>query len=451
MLHTQWRRNVFGDFLWRLQFKAPLCSWPAARRFDTMRLAVWHIERSSFATGVVSNRGATSMTMVNDARKPRRRHSRGRRMLTMSVVVVGVCGFRESSGFGSSALVKHETTRAVLRRPATWFSMTADDDDDDDDDDEAPSVDTSTFIPLKSSIAFGLNRGRSAPSQRKAMGTSGSGSTSVHVCTNCGSEFVKWMGRCPTCREWNTLQEFKVDRGETSTRQTNRPTFFSPPRRSVSWLDGTHGEESYHTNEPIRVTDVYKEMDKTIDNDSNAPFTSRERRIIVPGDKELNNVLGGGIMSGSLTLLGGDPGVGKSTLLLQTAASVASLSQPSLGIGMGIVNGKDSNKTLGPVWYVSGEENAEQIASRAARLGIVEKELFLLSETHVDTLAEQVVASYQQPVKTTEGEAILGQAPKPPALLVIDSIQTMVCEAGGVSAAGGVTQVSCFLNGCGKL
>jgi DNA repair protein RadA/Sms len=310
--------------------------------------------------------------------------------------------------------------------------MSWEDDDDDDDDEQAPSVDTSNFVPSKS-ISFGLNRGRSAPSQRKAMGTSGSSSTSVHVCTNCGSEFVKWMGRCPTCREWNTLQEFKVHRGEQNFA-TSRPTFSSRPQ---SWLDGTNGKDDY-VNQPIRVTDVYKEIKQDTIGDKAAPSS---RRLQVPADQELNNVLGGGIMSGSLTLLGGDPGVGKSTLLLQTAGSVAALSKLSRGIGMGMEN-EDPMRTLGPVWYVSGEENAEQIASRAARLGILEKELWLLTETHVDTLAEQVVASYQHPVKmTSEGDIIPGRVPKAPALIVIDSIQTMVCEAGGASTAGGVTQV----------
>jgi len=375
-------------------------------------------------------------------------------MMSVSMVIF-ICCFREASGFVSLTHAEHDAARQLLTSPfhehmqqreTIHMSMKNHDYmDDDEEDDEAPSVDTSKFIESKSTIAFGLNRGRSAPSQRKAMGTSGAGSTSVHVCTNCGSEFVKWMGRCPTCREWNTLQEFKVDRGESkfgSSSRTNRPTFFTSPRQSASWLDSTNGDHAYDTNEPIRVTDVYKEIDRTNGSGGKSPFSSRERRVKVPGDEELNTVLGGGIMSGSLTLLGGDPGVGKSTLLLQTAGSVASLSQPSRGIGMGLSDGEDSTKTLGPVWYVSGEENAEQIASRAARLGIMESELFLLSETHVDTLAEQVVASYQQTVTTTpEGEVIPGQVRKPPALVVIDSIQTMICEAGGASAAGGVTQV----------
>lgn len=118
---------------------------------------------------------------------------------------------------------------------------------------------------------------------------------------------------------------------------------------------------------------------------------------------------------------------------------MASLATPQIGIGMG--PSPDSAASSGPVWYISGEENAQQIASRALRLGIHESELWLLSETHVDTLCEQVVASYHEPVFVDSADIIPGQKPKPPSLIVIDSIQTMVCESGGASAAGGVTQV----------
>jgi DNA repair protein RadA/Sms len=143
--------------------------------------------------------------------------------------------------------------------------------------------------------------------------------------------------------------------------------------------------------------------------------------------------------------------------MLQTAGAIASLATPSVGIGMGPASPGASPQQIGPVWYISGEENAQQIASRAMRLGIDESELWLLTETHVDTLCEQVVASYHTPMSSAasvqqrgvndfgDGEdvddIIPGQAPKPPSLLVIDSIQTMICEAGGASAAGGVTQV----------
>jgi DNA repair protein RadA/Sms len=343
----------------------------------------------------------------------------------------------------SSSIVRRPIAKVIdtgpPRSPIERMALRDDDGDDDDDDDEPPDVDVSKFSPPKSSVSYGPGRGRSAPSQRKAMGTSGSSSTSVHVCTNCGAEFVKWMGRCPTCREWNTLQEFKVDRGESNAK--GRPSFgggaTSFSAKPSSWLDGTRASD--FENQPVRVTDVYREVQKV--GGGFDVYADKMRRIQVPNDDEINTVLGGGIMSGSLTLIGGDPGVGKSTLMLQMAGAIAGMSAPSRGVGMG-AEPADSKRTLGPVWYISGEENPDQIASRASRLGIFESELWLLSETHVDTLAEQVVASYHQSEKTTkDGEVIPGQEAKPPALLIIDSIQTMVCESGGHSAAGGVTQV----------
>ena len=193
-----------------------------------------------------------------------------------------------------------------------------DDDDDDDDDDYIPEVDIANFKPPSKVISFGPNRGRSSPSQRKAMGTSGSGSTSVHVCTNCGCESVKWLGRCPTCREWNTLQEFAVQREQRKVAP--RPIFSAGgggaaiPRRqlpqpSSSWVDNSNsggdfefrsgGGDAMFTNSPVRITDVYK----------GGTEASRKQRIPIPDDDEMESVLGGGIMKGSLTLLGGTPGV----------------------------------------------------------------------------------------------------------------------------------------------
>jgi len=86
-------------------------------------------------------------------------------------------------------------------------------------------------------------------------------------------------------------------------------------------------------------------------------FALQEKRLVVPNNDELNNVMGGGIMPGSLTLLGGDPGVGKSTFAIQLAASVASLCKPQKGIGMGVED-KNDNEEIGPAIYVSGEENS---------------------------------------------------------------------------------------------
>jgi len=154
-------------------------------------------------------------------------------------------------------------------------------------------------------------------------------------------------------------------------------------------------------------------------------------------------------MPGSLILLGGDPGVGKSTLLLQTAGYVASLSAPPRKLGHGM--DEEGDRKYGPVLYISGEENAMQIASRAMRLGIEESELLLMCETDADFIAE-TVASYgndaQVPMwgddseggESTRKSMALGRR-RQPSLLIIDSIQTMVCDNGGSSSAGGVTQV----------
>jgi len=303
-----------------------------------------------------------------------------------------------------------------------------DDHDDDDDYDDVPEVDAANFKPPSKVVSFGTG-GRSSPSTRKAMGTSGTGSTLVHVCTNCGCETVKWMGRCPTCREWNTLQEFQVQRerkaagfrrpifggGETAAMNRMKPT--SSWVGTASGNNGFGGDNNYGFNKPVRITDVFDKDDKE---------ASKRQRIPIPDDDEMQTVLGGGIMKGSLTLLGGTPGVGKSTLLLQTAASVASLASSKILSGPG------------PVWYCSGEETQEQIASRAQRLGLNEPELWLLSETHVDSLVEQVVTLVEA-AAMNQSQALYKT--QPPSLLVIDSIQTMICDAGGNSAAGGVTQM----------
>ena len=162
-------------------------------------------------------------------------------------------------------------------------------------------------------------------------------------------------------------------------------------------------------------------------------------------------VLGGGIMPGSLILLGGDPGVGKSTLLLQTAGALAALSSPRRVIGMGSSSSSSSNNNSGnavrggqgPVVYVSGEESTTQVASRAARLGIDSSELLLVSDNDADRIAETVVGYFDRAYYDQEGES---RGIFPPCLLVIDSIQTMTCLDGGNTSPGGVSQVRAVAN-----
>ena len=353
----------------------------------------------------------------------------------------------------------------MLRTPSSLFLQSddsEDDDFDDDDDEEPPAVDVSNFQPPSMGMGVSLGRGRTSPSIRKALGNNNKSVTKVHVCTNCGAEFVKWMGRCSNCREWNTIQEMAVNRSPISSfcggglgSNRPKPIFGGTGGVAVSgsgggWvgsggLSGNNYDPSMFVT-PQRITQVIEESN----NNNLQAASSFSRRLVVPDDDELNQVLGGGILPGSLLLIGGDPGVGKSTLMLQAAGSLASLATPQVGIGMGPgPKSATSNSTakMGPVWYVSGEETVEQIAARAQRLGISSSELFLLTETHVDTLAEQVVQLAEQAMLYQQAGNEDAYSPNsmppmiPPSLIVMDSIQTMVCDAAGASAAGGVSQV----------
>ncbi len=190
-------------------------------------------------------------------------------------------------------------------------------------------------------------------------------STTIFFCQNCGFESSKWMGQCPGCKEWNTFVEEVVQ--TASLKNIGKTTSIAAKAVPMSLADVTIQEE-----------------DKTKTNIG-----------------ELDRVLGGGIVQGSLTLVGGDPGIGKSTLLLQTCRMLAA----------------DGHKVL----YISGEESQVQIKMRADRIGSFQKNMLLLCETNLDMIAEVIRREN-------------------PRVVVIDSIQTMYNEA--VSAApGSVSQV----------
>jgi len=181
-------------------------------------------------------------------------------------------------------------------------------------------------------------------------------------CQACGFQAPKWLGKCPDCGAWNTLVE------EVMAAPARRPGRGAAP--------GASG--------PVRLVDVQSEHEP--------------RRLT--GLHELDRVLGGGVVPGSLVLLGGDPGIGKSTLLLQAVSRLAA---------------------AGPVLYVSGEESVQQTRMRAERLGVTAAELHLFAETDADRVLE--CAAGLQPVA-----------------LVVDSIQTMhLAELG--SAPGTLSQV----------
>ena len=185
----------------------------------------------------------------------------------------------------------------------------------------------------------------------------------VWFCTSCGNESPKWLGRCPACGEWNTMVEKTVATGK--------------PKKNAAAASRAGGHK------PQSLSEI---------------GSARESRISL-GDQEIDRLLGGGLVEGSLVLIGGEPGIGKSTLSLQLP-----LRCPSL-------------KTL----YVSGEESARQVKMRAERLGGDASNCFIYSET----LIENVVA-----------EALEMQ----PDLMVVDSVQTMYSET-VESSAGSVAQI----------
>lgn len=166
----------------------------------------------------------------------------------------------------------------------------------------------------------------------------------AYFCSNCGTQYPKWLGKCSSCGEWNTINEEVIS--------------VSPGGNSIK-----------HTrSEPVKITDVKFDTSQRID----------------LGNGELNRVLGGGLTTGSVILVGGEPGIGKSTLLLQVSLYL---------------------KNAG-ILYVSGEESENQIKMRAERIGIQNTETYLLSETETST-----IISHAEKIK--------------PTFLVIDSIQTM--------------------------
>jgi DNA repair protein RadA/Sms len=189
---------------------------------------------------------------------------------------------------------------------------------------------------------------------------------SVFACQTCGHHTTKWLGRCPECGGWNTFAE----------------ELQAPPRPARQ-----QGITS--TQPPLPLTDIAR---------------SDEERLLT-GIGELDRVLGGGLVRGSLVLIGGDPGIGKSTLLLQATA--------------GLSHGCTTEQH--PVLYVSGEESASQLRMRSDRLGVNSPHVYILTETSIELIREQVTRLQ-------------------PRVLVIDSIQT-VFTADLSSAPGSVSQV----------
>ena len=189
----------------------------------------------------------------------------------------------------------------------------------------------------------------------------------IYVCSECGYETPRWLGKCPECGSWNTLLE-----------QEAAPVFLKPDEKKLKRAPGADAEA-------LRVDAI--------------PDEAMERKST--GIGELDRVLGGGVVDGSLVLVGGDPGIGKSTLLTQLCANMA----------------RDGTCVL----YVSGEESSRQVKMRAKRLGDADSGFFVLSENDMTTVEKRM----QQ---------------LSPTVMVVDSIQTMY-RPDMASAPGSVSQV----------
>ncbi len=189
----------------------------------------------------------------------------------------------------------------------------------------------------------------------------------VYTCKICGGNSSKWVGQCPDCGEWNCLEEAII--AEAPSNYQGRAANYSGVEAEVCLLDAVEAVEQVRTS---------------------------------TGINELDRVLGGGLVGGSITLIGGDPGIGKSTLLLQALASL-SISSPTQPL------------------YVTGEESPQQVSLRAQRLGLDVHNIKVLTETQV----EKIITNAQQ---------------QKPSVMVVDSIQTIHTEI-SQSAQGSVSQI----------
>ena len=202
----------------------------------------------------------------------------------------------------------------------------------------------------------------------------------AYVCSNCGQESGKWVGKCPSCHQWNTFQEIRIanESGQQSARNAAKQVA-TAQRTGAGVIAGIGG-----TAKAMRLRDISIKDEPRIDTH----------------DSELNRVLGGGIVHGSIILLGGDPGIGKSTLTLQTIMQMSERQ----------------------ILYVSGEESAHQLKMRAERIPHKESDhVMILCETSLEKIFSEVQSCS-------------------PELIVIDSIQTMETESVD-SAPGSVTQI----------
>ena len=211
----------------------------------------------------------------------------------------------------------------------------------------------------------------------------------AYVCSNCGQESAKWIGKCPSCGQWNTFKEIRIA-GDTGTQAARNAGMTMRHGGAATMFGGVRASDG--AAQPMKLRDISAHDEPRID----------------MHDEELNRVLGGGMVQGSITLLGGEPGIGKSTLTLQTILNIP------------------EKKVL----YVSGEESAHQIKLRADRLA-----------SSITTVGTDVNLDHISILCETSLEKIFSHIQQvAPEIVVIDSIQTIATEDVD-SSPGSVSQV----------
>jgi DNA repair protein RadA/Sms len=257
-----------------------------------------------------------------------------------------------------------------------------------------------------------------------------------YLCQDCGEDYAQWYGQCPSCKAWDTMKVFREPISNSSSggnkgksgggagaqaaekissnnnivndsifkRQT-RPSTSNDISNKVGWVS--------ESNQPRSLKEVLRPEAKNAKN---------MRRVSLPGTlgHEIERVLGGGVVPGGLVLVGGDPGVGKSTILLQLAGLLGKEAMMTTS-KTSTANGEESFLSSGGVLYASGEESVEQVASRAERMGINQDGVYLYSATRLENILDAV--------NRLE-----------PSALIVDSIQTVFLED-ATGSPGSVSQV----------
>lgn len=246
----------------------------------------------------------------------------------------------------------------------------------------------------------------------------------VFVCRGCGSVQQRWIGKCPDCGAWGSLEQERVDRSATRDPQRGLIEAWQGAVASGAPLSEIDAASAGATDGAV-VADSAPGGARPISEVSASIADDRRIRTSI---SELDRVLGGGLVRGSVVLVGGDPGIGKSTLMLQAAGQIARQRERERARGHALAPVHDAQQADGShachasVLYVSSEESAEQVRMRAARLGIAdERGLFVLADTNLARIVEQVRRHL-------------------PSVVVIDSVQ-MVYKADLDASPGSVAQL----------